>query len=119
MNSFNDSSIASVLEELTVYVKSSLTEHASIRMKQRGISTEDIAIAIGWGQAIYQNESCAYFITKNCLRNSFLKPLKKHFDTILNLAVIFQGGRIITTFKNKNLKNIKKVLGKKKYLSTK
>lgn len=98
------------IREMKEYFSRHLTEHAKKRQSQRGISIDDMVITILLGEEFYQKTgSIAYYFSNKSKKNKKLKPIEEKLAALTGTAVILsQDNYIITTFKNKNLKNIKK-----------
>jgi hypothetical protein len=96
----------------------SLSLHAEERLAQRGISETALDVAFQFGEEFEQKDhSTAYYFSRaNYEKLQLDEDMKKELYKFIGTTLIMsEDGAIITSFKNKNLKNITKRFKRKKY----
>lgn len=88
----------------------SFTNHSKKRMNQRGITNNQIEFTMSYGlELIQEGGYFVYYLSRKVLDNPHLRSYKRNFLDWIGTAVVTGfDGHIITTFKNKNIKNITK-----------
>ncbi len=78
-----------------------LSQHATVRMAQRGVSAQDLAVVIRHGLRIEQNGARLYFLGHRHVPSSFSPARKEHLEGIA--AVVARSGDVVTVFRRKHL----------------
>jgi hypothetical protein len=89
-----------------------LTNHAQVRLSQRGIQPDAVQLAIDYGQRVFRQGYVFYFLGIKDIP-AFVLPCMR--DKVSNTLVVCRGQLVITAYRN--AKGIRHVLRKMKYLS--
>jgi hypothetical protein len=83
-----------------------LTDHAALRMRQRGLTMNDIGYAIEYGRRIYSLSALTYFIGKNEVAAMMSRGIDLRSCKNLHVVGILENEKfvILTVFKNESLK---------------
>lgn len=83
-----------------------ITTHAFIRMSQRGISKDAMAVALKYGRRVYAKNIIVYFFGKKEMKR-FLKPnqhaAKWEAFRDIHVLVSTSDDTVITTYKNQDI----------------
>lgn len=85
----------------------SLTSHCETRMAQRGITYENVLMAMEYGRMVFKQGLTFYVVTRRSLPKGMDSSLASKLD---NLVIVVSGdGAIITCYKSKNgIKHIRR-----------
>lgn len=87
-------------------IRVGITDHAAMRMTQRRITTDAIAVAMKYGRVVHANNAIIYFLGNKELKKALGKGQKrKDWERFRHIHVVVsaENNAIITTYKNSKL----------------